>query len=1022
MADSKYGNLARKPEFHENDPFAELTRIIGFDPEGARPLSGNGGQNDLGIDLEKELLGEYDEIEASSIDADALAWDAHEAEVPEAEVLAAANDADAAEAADDEPQEFDVAEDPYAAEDSYAAEDEVIEAVAAEDLSVGDEDLSVGDVADQEFDFEAELDDELAREAENWMLDEQAEPDSLEPLEFDAPAQAAHDALEAVRPVAEVEPVAEEQDEATAGEADELEFLDMDFSDFEEAAQAVEQVALDPVADQELPQPVANGASIAEPSIEDELAALLGSFPPSEAQEAEEQLRHDPADYDFGDIFADGAAQLEAAVTEQEEVEAEDVEPVAEWQPAEDAGWIVEETAAQGPVAEPATEAVAASASVVPFWQRWRGQAQATEPVADNDAMDNAAEVVVEEEPALSELEQEPSEAAPAEPAPAERDPFAELAAMAAAPMPQFQRVNLSFAAAPRQDEAHLQPAAQEEPAAEDLAPQTGVDEDDLVIDIDSVEIPEEAVAVADDLDLPEIDYQEKSAAAPQFDDFEHEFSALFADQQPAEPAVRPGAAADPVSYPEDELRAAVDRIFEDESEPIAVRPYEPAPAAAATASVMAFSQAAAAPRPAEAAHGESDLEEEFGYDPDLQEQPAPAKSRLAVSRRSLMAAAAALAGVVIVGGAGFLFFGDGGPGSSAPVIVRADDGPVKIRPENPGGTTVPNQNREVYERVTSGPTEAAPAQEKLVSTVEEPIDVATRIPAAPAKPAAAAATEKPADAAKPAVAEKPAAAEVVATAEAGSPPPMVDDLTIPMKSEERLAPSPSEEEAEADDIALVTPRKVRTFVVRPDGTMVPSEPPVQEAALPAGEADSAAATMRQAEPVASAGEAEAAQPAAGPEQPQGGQETVAAAAPAAAAQGTEAAAEAAAQPAGVVTPASVPIAPPRPADQPVEIVGEVRRDQVAAAQPQNQNTAAAGGWSMQIASQPSAEGAQATYAALASRYGEVIGGRGVNIVKAEVTGKGTYYRVRVPAGSRSEAIELCERYKSAGGSCFVSQ
>jgi hypothetical protein len=43
-------------------------------------------------------------------------------------------------------------------------------------------------------------------------------------------------------------------------------------------------------------------------------------------------------------------------------------------------------------------------------------------------------------------------------------------------------------------------------------------------------------------------------------------------------------------------------------------------------------------------------------------------------------------------------------------------------------------------------------------------------------------------------------------------------------------------------------------------------------------------------------------------------------------------------------------------------------------------------------------------------------------IVKAEIAGKGTFWRVRVPAGSRNEAVKLCESYKSAGGSCFVSK
>ena len=52
----------------------------------------------------------------------------------------------------------------------------------------------------------------------------------------------------------------------------------------------------------------------------------------------------------------------------------------------------------------------------------------------------------------------------------------------------------------------------------------------------------------------------------------------------------------------------------------------------------------------------------------------------------------------------------------------------------------------------------------------------------------------------------------------------------------------------------------------------------------------------------------------------------------------------------------------------------------------------------------------------------EVIGGKGVNIVKAEIAGKGTFWRVRVPAGSRGDAVSLCESYKAAGGNCFVSR
>jgi hypothetical protein len=76
----------------------------------------------------------------------------------------------------------------------------------------------------------------------------------------------------------------------------------------------------------------------------------------------------------------------------------------------------------------------------------------------------------------------------------------------------------------------------------------------------------------------------------------------------------------------------------------------------------------------------------------------------------------------------------------------------------------------------------------------------------------------------------------------------------------------------------------------------------------------------------------------------------------------------------------------------------------------------------MQIASQPTAEGAQSAYQDLARRYGSVLEGRGVNIVRADIEGRGTYYRVRIPASGRDEAIQLCTRFKAAGGSCFVSR
>ena len=118
--------------------------------------------------------------------------------------------------------------------------------------------------------------------------------------------------------------------------------------------------------------------------------------------------------------------------------------------------------------------------------------------------------------------------------------------------------------------------------------------------------------------------------------------------------------------------------------------------------------------------------------------------------------------------------------------------------------------------------------------------------------------------------------------------------------------------------------------------------------------------------------------------------------------------------------PSSVPLAPQRPAEQPVDVVGEVKPDKIAAVSPSQ--TAMSGAWSMQIASQPSEAAAKSSYQDLVRRYGSVLNGHEASIVKAEIAGKGTFWRVRIPAQSRNDAISLCESYKAAGGNCFVSR
>jgi hypothetical protein len=233
------------------------------------------------------------------------------------------------------------------------------------------------------------------------------------------------------------------------------------------------------------------------------------------------------------------------------------------------------------------------------------------------------------------------------------------------------------------------------------------------------------------------------------------------------------------------------------------------------------------------------------------------------------------------------------------------------------------------------------------------------------------------------------------------------DNAAPAPKSEDRIAQVLQDTDKGTNtDVVAVAPRKVRTMVVKSDGSLVPREDPAPAAPQVAAAEPSDPAPQH----VAPSAQADADQTG-----------TVA---PAAAQADDEPALKPAAKPAkaqSANTPAKVAIAPQRPSDQPVDVVGEVKPDQVASIDPAT--TATGGGsWSMQVASQPTVESAQSTYQDLQRRYGSVLAGRTANIVKAEIAGKGTFYRVRVVAQSRNDAINLCTSYKAAGGNCFVSR
>ncbi|MBO6636816.1 MAG: SPOR domain-containing protein [Roseitalea sp.] len=393
------------------------------------------------------------------------------------------------------------------------------------------------------------------------------------------------------------------------------------------------------------------------------------------------------------------------------------------------------------------------------------------------------------------------------------------------------------------------------------------------------------------------------------------------------------------------------------------------------------------------------------GLDLDaVEDTAAPAQADR--SGRRGMVIGLVVAGLAIAGVTGVLALSGGGDAvDDGPVLVEADDTPVKIEPDDPGGTTVPNQDRAVFADGDS----AAPAQENLVSTAEEPVDIATA----------------PTD-------SLPSA---VASGE---------------KAEDRLTEGGTEASA-SDAVTPITPRRVRTLIVRPDGTLEERAPePVESAA-----AETVPAVPEQAAPQSA--------PVVNAPQTVAGVPVTDATVPAtpadddAAAPGNAAAAQAPAAPANAeqtaggnetapvvvrrvqTTTATPPLIRDRPSDQPVNVVN---RQQVAAAPaatsapaPTQQaaapapqaatpvtTTSGSTGISVQLAALPSEAAARATATRLSQQYGGLIDGRGLTIQRAVIEGRGTFYRVRVAANGSGDANALCNSIKASGGNCFVAR
>jgi hypothetical protein len=143
----------------------------------------------------------------------------------------------------------------------------------------------------------------------------------------------------------------------------------------------------------------------------------------------------------------------------------------------------------------------------------------------------------------------------------------------------------------------------------------------------------------------------------------------------------------------------------------------------------------------------------------------------------------------------------------------------------------------------------------------------------------------------------------------------------------------------------------------------------------------------------------------------------------------TPAASPAAATPPAVRQQTARPQSAPAAANGPLSLNPQgtaERPSRTAAAAPSpraTESAAAAGAYVVQIAAHKTQEEASASFRSAQAKYPDVLSGRKLLIRKKEVDGKGTFYGAQVgPFASRTDATQLCENLKSAGGSCIVQR
>lgn len=510
-------------------------------------------------------------------------------------------------------------------------------------------------------------------------------------------------------------------------------------------------------------------------------------------------------------------------------------------------------------------------------------------------------------------------------------------------------------------------------------------------VDMSKILSPDDDVEAVTEFDIPEVaDIAPSQRITGQMDmgldlELEEEFSQLLTDKSSSQPDI-----ATP-DQPAQDNQETIGEFFGLEPEALLEQQTSAdKPDASLLPGLAAATLAQSRPQPPARPDKIEVMEEPLGDTLDDQTK----EKEVADNNHVKYPVIAGLAAIVLLGGGALIwqYMSSQVDDLQDPIIISADSDAIKQVPSNPGGALVPNQDQAVYDLV-EGNDVSVTSQSELLETREEPIDIVQQT-------------------LDPNILPRNISTQIA------------DDRLLPTnEGEDALVAS---QEAQP----LVVPRKVRTVIVQSDGTIITRNlPESPSSSQSAGETEIAATAQQpDAASINADNDSGRATSAALNIEPVGQ-----ASAPTSDQVNNQAPTNIVPIPsntqqvAAAIDQAVQQVIQASPTDltgvtEPAVSANAVQTDPVNPTASTPVVSSNFSGFYMQIASQPSLQAAQTSYNNLNRQFSSILGGLPVEYQEAVIEGRGTFHRVRLQIGSRTDAVSLCERYKSAGGSCFVTR